>query len=122
MLEPTLRKLIPHKVRTFAKLESGEPYHFDRWDKDYTGTECLYYWFTGRNNINKKRVPTPEIRAALQILLLNGTLRRKDFETICPIAKSDGPCGFAVVGRIFEALDIAVYSGRRDGFRLTDLD
>jgi hypothetical protein len=45
MLESTLHRLIPKEVNTFAKLRHGEPYHFDRWENDRSGSLCLYYWF-----------------------------------------------------------------------------
>ena len=124
LLEPTLRKLVPHKVGTFAKLEQGEPYHFDRWGDDHTGTLCLYYSFPARNRErrNTKRIPSSEIDAALRCLCSNGGLRREEFRKVCPVAVSAGPCGFAVVGRIFEELGVAVYASRRDGFTLTDAD
>ena len=122
MLDSTMRRLIPHTVNTFAKLEHGEPYHFDSWATDNTNTPCLYYWFMARNGVTKrkKRVPVYEIGVALRRLLGDGMLRSDRFREVCPVAESDGPCGFAVVGRIFEALDVAAYAGRRRGFRLTD--
>src|ERR1035437_7835839 len=66
MLESVLHRLIPEEVNTFAKLAHGEPYHFDRWEKDRVGSPCLYYWFMARDGVkkNKKRLPVSEIRAA----------------------------------------------------------
>ncbi len=121
MLESTLRRLIPEEVNTFAKLERGAPYYFDRWENDSLGSPCLYYWFMARDGVkkNKKRLPVSEIRAAVRQLRTVGVLSRETFRTVCPTAKSDGQWGFAVVGRIFEALHIAVYSGP-DGFKLTN--
>lgn len=123
MLETILRKLIPEKVSTFAKLNYGEPYHFDSWKKDRAGSPSLYYWFTARDGLkkNKKRVPVSEIGAALRQLQNAGVLKRGTFQSVCRVAESDGPCGFAVIGRILEALGVAVYCGR-DGFKLTDAD
>jgi len=120
-LETALHRLIPNEVRTFAKLEHGDPYHFDRWANDNADTLCLYYWFMARDGVkkNKKRVPVSEIRAALR-QLLEGRVKRETFRKICPVTEAAGPCGFAVVGRIFVELGIAVYSGRRDGFKLSD--
>ena len=67
---------------------------------------------------NKKRLPVAEIRAALDELGRAGVLSREKFRKVCPIAEKSGPCGFAVVGRILEALHVAVYSGQH-GFTLT---
>jgi hypothetical protein len=123
MLQSTLHSLIPHEVHTFAKLQHGKPYHFDSWANDSTDTPCLYYWFIARDGVrkNKKRVPVSEIGVALQRLRSDGVLSRETFKKVCPVAESAGPCGFAVVGRMFEALGVAVYSGS-DGFKLTDAD
>ncbi len=120
MLEVTLHRLIPEKVNTFAKLERGEPYHFDRCENDRDGSPCLYYWFLAREGAkkNKKRVPVAEIRAALAQLRSCGVLSRETFGKVCSTAAS-APCGFAVVGRVLEALHVAVYSGR-DGFTLVN--
>ncbi len=123
MLEPTLHSLIPEQVREFAKLIRGEPYHFDRWQDDRYGLECLYYWFMSKDRTkkNEKRVPLREFRPALQQLRSTGFLTRETFEKVCPVAKSAGPCGFAVIGRTFEALRVAAYSGSH-GFRLINGD
>jgi hypothetical protein len=120
MLQPILRKLIPHDVRIFPKLQHGEPYHFDSWSHDRNGMLCLYYWFDGVKQ-HKKRIPVSEITAAVQRLRDDRAIKRDTFKEVCPVAESAGPCGFTVVGRIFEALGVAVYS-QRDGFRLTDAD
>lgn len=122
MLETRLRQMIPAQADTFAKLtDDKDPYHFDCWREDRSGSPCLKYWFLARDGVkkNKKRLPISEIRAALQQLLITGALNRKEFEKACPKAKSDGPCGFAVVGRILEALHVASFSGRI-GFKLTN--
>lgn len=123
MLQSALHRLIPQRVNTFAKLHRGSPYHFDRWGVDRAGSPCLYYWFMARDGVkrNKKRLPVSEIRAAVCQLRSAGVLNRKTFPKVCPVAESDGPCGFAVVGRILEALQVAAYSGQ-DGFKLTNAD
>jgi hypothetical protein len=108
-------------VNAFAKLTHGEPYHFDRWKNDQAGRPCLYYCFSGGGRVHKKRVPVSELRAALRQLRNASVLSREMFRQNCPTATSDGECGFAVVGRIFEALGVAVYS-RQDGFKLTNVD
>ena len=120
MLESVLHRLIPEEVNTFAKLGHREPYHFDRWKKDRAGSPCLYYWFLARDGVkkNKKRLPVSEIRAAIHQLRTTGALTRDTFREACPTAES-APCSFAVVGRILEALHVAVYSGL-EGFILTD--
>jgi hypothetical protein len=123
MFESTLYSLIPKEVNTFAKLDHGAPYHFDCWKNDRVGSPCLYYWFMARDGVkkNKKRLPVSEIRAALRQLRGAGVLSREMFRKVCPTAKSDGECGYAVVGRILEALHVAIYSGN-DGFKLTNPD
>jgi hypothetical protein len=120
MLEVILYRLIPEEVRKFDKLNHGVPYLFDRWN-DLDGSLCLYYRVKARNGVkkNKKRLPVAEIRAALHQLETAGVFTRESYRRICPIAETDGPCGFAVLGRILEALHVAVYSGR-NGFKLTD--
>ena len=116
MLESTLHGLIPKRVSTFPKLRgNGGPYRFDRWEKD-----CLRYSFVGAKKYTK-RLPECEIRAGLSQLRDTGWLSRETFRRICPRAKSDGECGFAVLGRILEALHVAAYSGDA-GFRLTNAD
>jgi len=117
-----LRTLIPATLSVFPKLEAGDPYHFDHWAEDSAGAACIYYWFTSRdgNKRNQKRVPVSEVRAALQHLRATGALDRGSFRTRCPISHKSGPCGFAIVGRILEALGVARYSGRDVGFTLTD--
>jgi hypothetical protein len=115
MLESTLHRLIPNEVSTFAKLRHGKPYHFDRWENG-----CLYYWFEGVTK-HTKRLPKSEIRSALRQLRDTGWIHQKTFGEICRTARSDGPCGFAVLGRIFEAMGVAVYSGNA-GFKLTNAD
>ena len=123
MFESALKELIPKKVQTFAKLKSGELYHFDRWDVDKTGSSCLYYWFLGQDGMKKyvKRVLISEIRDALNHLICHGRLSRKEYKKVCPKTESAGSCGFAIVGRILEAMNVAEYSvyGK---FKLTDIE
>jgi hypothetical protein len=40
--ESDLRELIPKKVSDFAKLEAGEPDHFDHWAQGHSGSACIY--------------------------------------------------------------------------------
>ena len=80
----------------------------------------MYYWFQGAEK-HTKRLPESEIRAGLRQLRDTGWLSRERFGDVCPTAKSNGECGFAVLGRIFEALGVAVYSGNT-GFKLTNAD
>lgn len=121
MLESTLHQLIPSQVNAFAKLGRGEPYHFDHWADDRSGSECLYYWFTARDGVKKntKRIPVSEIRAALHQLRTAGVLTRVTFQIVCPVSQACGPCGFAVVGRILEALIVARYTNTAE-FSLTN--
>ena len=113
-----IRKLIPQKYRQFDKLTGGKPYYFHAWKKDRQRRLCLYYWFwdrTGRRR-NTKRVPLVEIEAAAKQFSSQGLFDRNIFHKYCHVSRSDGPCGFAVIGRCLEFLGIAIYGGRRRGF------
>jgi hypothetical protein len=116
--ESNLRKLIPEKVSEFAKLEGGEPYRFDLWEHDHSGSACLYYFFSSKDGTktNRKRVILSEVEAAFDTLRHTGRFDRNHFRTSCPRSESSGRCGFVVVGRILEALGEAKYSGRNEGF------
>jgi hypothetical protein len=120
-LDAALRQLIPSAVNMFQKLTAGDPYRFESWSIDRYGAACMYYWFKSKDESreNHKRTPVSELRTALQHLQATGTLDRTAFKTNCPVSQSAGPCGFAVAGRILEALGVARYSGR-DGFILID--
>ena len=113
-----LRNLIPASVSEFPKLETGQPYHFDHWADDRSGSSCLYYWFSSHDGTkrNLKRVIVSEIHSALQHLINTGAFDRNSFRAHCPKSESSGRCGFVVMGRILEALGVAVYSGREKGF------
>lgn len=121
MLEQSLKKIIPNTYSTFPKLERGDPYNFNRWDLDINGDLCLYYWFWNKNQTkkNKKRVVISEMEELIRNSLKKGYINREDFQNCCPISESAGPCGFAVVGRMLEYLDIAKHLGRV-GFEITD--
>jgi hypothetical protein len=116
--ESKLRDLIPKTASDFSKLGAGEPYHFDRWADDRSGSTCLYYWFYSHDGgkRNNKRVVVSEIQQAFQNLMDTGSFDRDAFRRLCPVSELSGPCGFVVVGRILEALGVAVYSGRDKGF------
>jgi hypothetical protein len=119
-LESVLEELFPGKLSEFKKLTGGEPYRFDSWQTDTGGRPCLYYAFSSRDGrrTNTKRASIPEIAAALEHLRRTGHLRRSEFPDVCPVAQSAGPCGFAVVGRVLEALGVARYV--RGAFCLSD--
>jgi hypothetical protein len=58
-----------------------------------------------------------QIPARHQVLGMDtGSFDRDAFRRLWPVSESSGPCRFVVVGRIFEALGVAVYSGREKGF------
>jgi|GEM_PF-134463 len=122
VLDRNLRELIPDKYSTFAKLEKGDPYHFDHWGQDTNGEDCLYYWFWNKDQTkkNKKRVVISEIDALIENKISNGHISREDFKNSCPISESAGSCGFTVVGRVLEYLEIAKYLGRGSGFEITN--
>ncbi len=102
-----LQKQIPPGTR-FAKLISGEPYQCDKWAHDRAGNFCLYY----KVGSCRKRAPLAEIEEAAQCLASKNKFDRADFSNVCPIANRDGPCGFAVIGRILEKYHGAKYTGR----------
>lgn len=122
VLDRSLREIIPDKYSTFPKLEKGDPYHFDHWGKDTNGEDCLYYWFWNKDQTkkNKKRVVISEIDALIENKISNGHISRDDFKKLCPISESAGSCGYTVVGRMLEYLEIAKYLGRGSGFEITD--
>ncbi len=105
----------------FPKLQGGgSPYRFERWDRDKSGTICLYYSFLSSDvkTRHEKRIPLEELAGAVETLTARGLLTRSLFEEICPIAQSAGLCGYAVVGWCLEMLGIAEYKGTAQGFRL----
>ncbi|MDY6931482.1 MAG: hypothetical protein SVJ22_06170 [Halobacteriota archaeon] len=122
LLDKNLREIIPDKYSTFPKLEKGDPYHFDHWGKDTNGEDCLYYWFWNKDQTkkNRKRVVILEIDNLIKNKISNGHISREDFKRLCPISESAGSCGYTVVGRILEYLEIAKYLGRGSGFEITD--
>jgi len=121
-LRRKLNKIIPAQYSVFNKLTGGDPYYFGKWDCDRYGDFCLYYWFWNKSKTKKniKRVPVSEIEASVRILLQNGNFGREDFSENCPISESAGPCGFSVIGRILEYLEVASYAGLGKGFNLTN--
>ena len=114
-----IQAIVPKQYSQFPKLGGGSPYHFASWNNDNRNVLCLYYWFwdKGKAYKNKKRVPLTEIVAAAKQYRVQGKFDRVIFNTHCPVAASDGPCGFAVIGRCLEFLGIAKYAGRGNGFR-----
>jgi hypothetical protein len=113
-----LQQLIPTAKAQFAKLETGPPYHFEKWADDRSGDSCLYYWFDPKDGSkqNHKRLIISEIESAHAHLLSADEFDRQTYRAICPKSARSGPCGFVVMGRIFEALGLARYCGREDGF------
>jgi hypothetical protein len=122
-IKNTLDELFARGRDVFPKLtKSDEPYRFTCWGTDNHGQMCLYYRFANRDpnkGDHKKRVPLYELVKALRECLSSGTLTRKAFERVCPVAQSAGGCGFAVTGGCLELLGVARYSGE-DGFVLED--
>lgn len=110
-----LPKLLP-KGTEFQKLRGhGSPYLCAGWHRDTSGVLCMYYEFSG----HRKRAPLPEIEAAADHLTAGNIFDRPAFRLLCPVANRDGPCGFAVIGRILEKVFGAQYVGR-DGFTPPD--
>lgn len=114
-----IKQDIPKLLKQFKKLISGRPYFFHSWKPDSTGIECLYYVFTGSNGrLQKKKIPLPEILAAVKRFQQSAGFNRSDYKKLCPFALSSGPCGFAVIGRYLEFRYNAKYKGRNQGFAL----
>jgi len=115
-----IRQDIPQHIRRFPKLASGQPYYFHVWAKDRAGNECLYYSFKGSDRTAQymKKVPLAELVAAIKSFQQKGAFDRLDFQKLCPIALSSGPCGFAVIGGYLEFRHKAKYKGRGKGFAL----
>ena len=123
-LSQEIRGILLANCTTFDKLTGDrEPYLFERIAVDTKGMECVYYSFHLRDGKPvEKRIPLKELIAALRVLTDQGSMTRADFDAVCPIAQSAGPCGFAVTGRILEYLGVARYAGRGEGFHLVDRD
>jgi hypothetical protein len=115
-----IQALVPRVHSKFKKLKRGkDPYHFLCWANDTQGKYCLKYWFWDKkkHSQNKKRVPLAEIIAAAKMCRTQGMFDRHTFQVHCPVSASDGSCGFAVIGRCLEFLNIAKYAGPGKGFR-----
>ncbi len=128
MTIPTITDIseIPDKIPSgtkFEKLENGgEPYVCYKWEHGKYRNEkvfCLYYQFPSRDGqrMNRKRVPLKEIKEAVRFLNKHQFFDRSAFNNHCPISKGDGPCGYAVIGRILEKVFNAEYR-ESDGFHL----
>ena len=126
MLIKNMKAAIPSKLSSFRKLENrGDPYYFDHWGIDLNNEECMYYWFFSKDRYrkNKKRVIINEVEKLLESVIISNDLKisRADFEKLCPITLSVGPCGFAVITRILEFLEIGEYI-KNQGFEIYDKD
>ena len=124
MLKELLQTNIPSIVKEFGKLtKEKDPYYFGSWDS-IDGDLVLRYWFWNRGHSakNRKRVLVNEIEDLLRHCTKNGTIRRSDFESKCLKTNGDGPCGFAMAGRILEGLDIVEYDPTLHEFRITNMD
>lgn len=92
----------------FDKLESGgQPYRCAEWKHDGEGRFCMYYELNNR----RKRIPHAEIDSAIARFKSSGRFDREAFKTHCPVAFSDGGCGFAVIVRILERFCDAKFVG-----------
>lgn len=109
-----IKSIVPNPHSKFPKLQGGDPYYFLDWKKGYFR---YWFWNSGKTYENIKRVPLAELEAAARECLARGIFDRDTFRTHCPVSASDGPCGFAVIGRCLEFLGIAKYAGRGKGFR-----
>jgi len=67
-----------------------------------------------------KRIPLKELKTAAKKFSDTGKFTRDDFNRLCPVASGDGPCAFAVIGRILEALYGAKYEEWTGTFRSAD--
>lgn len=109
-----IKDCVPRSLSTFPKLQKGEPYQFERWDQGKHGF-CLRYSFIARDRATRirKYVVLAEIVKAAEHLTNTGAFSRTDYQSLCVLSQSSGPCGFAVTGRILEALGLGRYVGRK---------
>src|SRR5882762_10760367 len=114
MVQNDLQLLIQNAMKTFAKLTSGDPYHFDGWQTDQNGELCMYYKFRAKfdEKFYRKRLVVSEVCAALLSLQATGLFDRKSYNQFCPVSASSGPCGFAVLGGVFVSFAGVTYVGR----------
>ena len=112
MLEKRIKEVVPEHLKQFSKLTPGhDPYYFDAWDNEVTETIIRYwFWNKGRTKKNRKRVFVSEITVLLKNKLGDRQIDRGDFELFCPKTNRDGGCGFAVIIRILEYLDIVRFN------------
>ena len=99
-----IRRIVPTKLKEFAKLQKGSPYRFECWAQDNSGADCLWYVFDSKDGkkILKKKILEIELLNALDQLETTGSFNRRKYEEFCPKSAASGPCGFAVMGRIME--------------------
>ncbi len=118
-LEKLLKEKIDGNEIVFNKLESNDPYYFDRIGKDKYGNVCLYYWFWDKthNRKNKKRVVISEIENLIKSCLSKECIRNIDYKEHCPVTATPGSCGFSVIVRILEAFNLGRYLSRKEGFK-----
>lgn len=124
MLEQRLREIILNPIDKFMELEKEEYYYFAKWCTDKKYRMCLYYWFWNTNKIKKntgKKVVISEVEYLIRNCLKQRKITRDDFKEYCPVT-NNGPCGFAVTGRMLEHLGIAQYLGWGRGFEIIDVD
>jgi hypothetical protein len=109
---------IPRRLSQFPKLGTGKPYRHHAWKKDRNSEECLFYIFDGarRKVMHIKKIPLKEFELAVKLFQRKGAFNRADYDRVCPIASTSGPCGFAVVGRYLEFRYSAAYQGHGNGF------
>ena len=110
-LQERLEPLLEQAGGEFRKLtKDDEPYYFVEWALDGNQQRCLYYGFAARDaskRDHEKRVPLSELANAIAMCARKGKFERADFDDCCSVAKSAGPCGFAIVGRSMEFLGVA---------------
>jgi hypothetical protein len=99
---------------TFEKLTKSDVYII----KELTD-EFLKVEFKGKDeksNSNKKRIFFNEIINLVNSTYKNKRFNRTDFEIYCPKTKNDGGCGYAVIIRLMEKLNMGKYLGHGKGF------
>lgn len=120
-LEEFLRnEVIQKRGKTFDKLGDSGPFEFDGWRNDNCGVPCLYYRLASPETAPLKRVPLPEIRAALRYLVGTGELNKKAFTDLCPVAASEGDGGFTALGRALQKGGLVEYKEHEERFVLAD--
>ena len=122
MLTNILKDYIPEKVSRFKLLKNDSFYNFLCWEE--IDELKLIYTFPKKNGkgINTKYIYIHEFINFLKAGLLSqdNTLVRTDFITHCKKSNTIGPCGYCIMIRLIEVLEVGNYLGIRKGVQITN--